>query len=409
MQNLTAANLIVIMSATTTLLLAVLTCAIISCFLVIQHELKNAGFDKDATLHTTKLAKPKGAPGRAIDEGSNKGSPVQRIQTQPEKKDKKKLSLEEQGIMVTKDTHLEIKAKEAPSKPFTSPDHPSKEDIEKAKEILKQAGLDVEKSAVKASPVAPAKPNPAPSDIVHLNDGKHLDAKMKHDLELGKATSGIHDAKPVVKSDHPAIVVAHNATTIKHTSRVESKKPAGEIIQPPKEVLPKTVEEDDGEAMPKAMDPKEASQRGVVAKKGSLTCNGEQVDSEIIYWKDVPGDIEFESPITPHHGIHHDRYISFEYDNGGWNNVRMSLECLIVVAHATGRTLVVPPQQHLYLLGQTHKDKHDKKAHDEMGFEDFFDIPTLKTHKGKGMMIECSDSAGCPCSLYTKLRYVYAL
>ena len=33
----------------------------------------------------------------------------------------------------------------------------------------------------------------------------------------------------------------------------------------------------------------------------------------------------------------------------------MGLECMIVVAHAFGRTLVVPPQQHLYLLGQTHK------------------------------------------------------
>ena len=33
----------------------------------------------------------------------------------------------------------------------------------------------------------------------------------------------------------------------------------------------------------------------------------------------------------------------------------MGLECMIVVAHAFGRTLVVPPQQHLYLLGQTHQ------------------------------------------------------
>ena len=80
---------------------------------------------------------------------------------------------------------------------------------------------------------------------------------------------------------------------------------------------------------------------------------------------------------------HHDKYLTFEYDNGGWNNIRMGLECLLVVAHATGRTLVVPPQQHLYLLGETHKDKHDEKAHDEMGFEDFFDIDLLRSHLGK--------------------------
>jgi hypothetical protein len=60
----------------------------------------------------------------------------------------------------------------------------------------------------------------------------------------------------------------------------------------------------------------------------------------------------------------------------------MSLECLLVVAHATGRTLVIPPQQHLYLLGEKHKDSHDIIEHDEMGFEDFFDLNLLKSHLG---------------------------
>jgi len=117
-------------------------------------------------------------------------------------------------------------------------------------------------------------------------------------------------------------------------------------------------------------------------RRGTLTCNGKQVDSEVIYWKIVPGDSTYESPITPHHGEHHDRYITFEYDGGGWNNVRMSLESLIVVAHAMGRTLVVPPQQHLYLLGKPHKDKDDKEEHDEMGFADFFDVALLESHRG---------------------------
>eukprot|EP01036_Dinobryon_divergens_P026489 gene26490-35150_t len=106
-------------------------------------------------------------------------------------------------------------------------------------------------------------------------------------------------------------------------------------------------------------------------RKGLLYCNGKQTDSEVIYWKIVPGDNTYESPITPHHGMHHDRYITFEYDHGGWNNARIGMECLIVVAHATGRTIVIPPQQHLYLL-----------AHDEMGFEDFFDVQLLRSHSG---------------------------
>ena len=117
------------------------------------------------------------------------------------------------------------------------------------------------------------------------------------------------------------------------------------------------------------------------ARRGSLTCKGQQIDSEVIYWKIVPGDNEYESPITPHHGVHHDRYLTYEYDEGGWNNIRMGMECHIVMAHAMGRTLVIPAQQHLYLLGRTHVDKHGNKR-DEMGFEDFFDMDLLRGHKG---------------------------
>lgn len=130
----------------------------------------------------------------------------------------------------------------------------------------------------------------------------------------------------------------------------------------------------------------EEEQRFPKEKKGLLKCNGSYVDSEIIYWKIVPGDRSFESPITPHHADHHDKYLSFEYDAGGWNNVRMGMECLLVVAHAMGRTLVVPPQQHLYLLGVNHQDKGDQAPHDEMGFEDFFDLDLLRSHEGLHIM-----------------------
>ena len=51
---------------------------------------------------------------------------------------------------------------------------------------------------------------------------------------------------------------------------------------------------------------------------GLLKCNGEYVDSEVIYWRVVPGDIDFESPITPHHDEHHERFLTFAYDEGGW-------------------------------------------------------------------------------------------
>lgn len=60
----------------------------------------------------------------------------------------------------------------------------------------------------------------------------------------------------------------------------------------------------------------------------------------------------------------------------------MAMECVVVMAHAMGRSLVIPPQQHLYLLGQQHKDAHDTEAHDEMGFEDYYNISLFKGHSG---------------------------
>lgn len=153
-----------------------------------------------------------------------------------------------------------------------------------------------------------------------------------------------------------------------------------QLTQAPKHAMKSTTKERTNREQVSS-EPQSSSGR-ILPQKGTLTCNGQSVDSEIIYWKIVPGDNTYESPITPHHGLHHDRYLSFEYDQGGWNNVRMGMECLIVVAHAMGRTLVVPPQQHLYLLGKTHKDEHDAEAHDEMGFEDFFDLELLRSHRG---------------------------
>ena len=36
--------------------------------------------------------------------------------------------------------------------------------------------------------------------------------------------------------------------------------------------------------------------------------------------------------------------------HGGWNNVRMAMETVLVAAHAMGRTLVLPPEHDMYLL-----------------------------------------------------------
>ncbi len=60
------------------------------------------------------------------------------------------------------------------------------------------------------------------------------------------------------------------------------------------------------------------------------------------------------------------KYVTFEPDVGGWNNIRMQMETVLIFAAATGRTLVLPPDQPMYLLnkGKGHQNEHH--------FADFF-------------------------------------
>jgi hypothetical protein len=83
------------------------------------------------------------------------------------------------------------------------------------------------------------------------------------------------------------------------------------------------------------------------ARPGHIDCDVDVDD--IVYWNDPQGtrDQEFKSPFAtpPEH------YLTFEPDPGGWNNIRMSMEIIFVLAAVTGRTLVLPPKAPFYLLG----------------------------------------------------------
>jgi hypothetical protein len=49
------------------------------------------------------------------------------------------------------------------------------------------------------------------------------------------------------------------------------------------------------------------------------------------------------------------KYLVFQPDLGGWNNIRMAAETAIMFAMASGRTLVLPPKLSFYLLDKVIK------------------------------------------------------
>jgi hypothetical protein len=103
---------------------------------------------------------------------------------------------------------------------------------------------------------------------------------------------------------------------------------------------------------------------------------------EMVYWHDIPSDTQYTSPRrTSTQPQQEERYMTFEPDGGGWNNIRMAMETVIALALATGRTLVLPAQQRMYLLG-----KNKGKQRTEFDFDHFFPIYDMAA-ENKGLKV----------------------
>jgi len=100
----------------------------------------------------------------------------------------------------------------------------------------------------------------------------------------------------------------------------------------------------------------------VGAKRASIECDVNV--NTLAYWNSPQGirDEKFISPFRVSASSGKKKYLTFEPDIGGFNNIRMSLEVIFVIAAATGRTLVLPPPQTIYLLSK------------QRTFDDFFPV-----------------------------------
>lgn len=83
----------------------------------------------------------------------------------------------------------------------------------------------------------------------------------------------------------------------------------------------------------------------------------------IVYWKQWGEQAEGWQPLFAPPPDGQARYVTFEPDEGGFNNVRASLEVMVVFALVTGRTLVVPDPYPMYLLGE--KGERETQAGEE--------------------------------------------
>lgn len=100
-----------------------------------------------------------------------------------------------------------------------------------------------------------------------------------------------------------------------------------------------------------------------------------RISSAVQYWSNSTDC--FESPGRRQYGLQapeaQRRYVVFQPDLGGWNNIRMALEVVILFALVTGRILVMPPDAVLYLLSKNKKWKDNFS-----NMDDYFNFDLLK-------------------------------
>lgn len=90
------------------------------------------------------------------------------------------------------------------------------------------------------------------------------------------------------------------------------------------------------------------------------------------------------------------RYLSFETDGGGFNNIRMAFEYFVSLAALSGRTLVLPAPEGWYLIDWGSRNAHGTNYSDQewissgtnSTYQEFWDMESLRS---RGMSILSAD------------------
>jgi hypothetical protein len=105
---------------------------------------------------------------------------------------------------------------------------------------------------------------------------------------------------------------------------------------------------------------------------------------EMVYWEDIPSDSLHMSPFHLEHPDNNNnnnnnnevqsitQFLTFESDHGGFNNIRMAFETVLAMSFATGRTLVLPPHQGMYLI-----DKSGDTQRNKFSYNHFFHMESI--------------------------------
>jgi GDP-fucose protein O-fucosyltransferase len=137
---------------------------------------------------------------------------------------------------------------------------------------------------------------------------------------------------------------------------------------------------------PKVVPPENAA-ADVTHRVAGLSCEAyggpsQTAANEMIYWRDIPTDAEFSSPLKPDSSSKDELYLTFEPDEGGWNNIRMAMETAVALSVAMGRTLVLPPKMQFYRLWDGGEANNN-----ELAFTDFFHFDSVVAEHAAGLKV----------------------